>query len=178
MVEIVIREAVPEDAAGIAWVNIRTWQTAYAGLFPEDQLKKLDGNFERMAENWGRRIADQETPLALYVAEDDGEVIGFAGGEAERSGDWSFEGELSVIYILDRYQKQGIGRKLVKAVSQTLLDQGMHSMIVWVLKDSPYRGFYEALGGVYVGEQDHEVWGEKYQVLGYGWEQLEDLSGK
>ena len=49
-------------------------------------------------------------------------------------------------------------------------------MIVWVLKDSGYRGFYEALGGVYVGEQDHEVWGEKYKVVGYGWEQLADFN--
>jgi GNAT superfamily N-acetyltransferase len=173
--EVIIREAVEEDAEGVARVNVRTWQTAYAGIFPAEGLEKLGENFERRVEFWRKQISDPELALRMFAAEADGEVVGFAGGEPERSGEWPYQGELTVIYILEEHQKQGIGRRLVKAVAQALLDQGLHSMIVWVLADSPYRAFYEALGGEYVGEQDHEVWGEKYKVAGYGWKRIEDL---
>jgi GNAT superfamily N-acetyltransferase len=173
--EVVIRKAGEEDAEAITRVQIRTWQTAYTGLFPADKLETLDENFGKRSEFWREQISGSEAPLITYVAEAAGELVGFAGGSAERSGEWPYDGELNVIYVLDEYQKRGIGRRLVGAVAQALLDQDLHSMIVWVLADSPYRVFYEALGGEYVGEQGHEVWGKTYQVAGYGWARIEDL---
>ena len=139
-------------------------------------MKKLDENFKLRVESWRKRIADPERTLALYVAEEAGEVVGFAGGDRESSGEWPYDGELNMVYVLEAHQKRGIGRRLVRAVAQALLARGMDSMVVWVLEVSPYRAFYEALGGVYVGEKYNEVWGEKYKVAEYGWEQLEVLA--
>jgi GNAT superfamily N-acetyltransferase len=175
MEEVIIREAVREDAEGIAWVRIRTWQTAYTGLLPEEGLKNLDEDYERMVEVWRQRVGEPESSLEMFVAVEGDEVVGIAGGGRERSGEGLFAGELYLIYILESYQKQGIGRRLMSAVAMALLKRGIRSMVVWVFQDSPYRAFYEALGGVYVGEQDREIWGEFYKLAGYGWENLEAL---
>jgi GNAT superfamily N-acetyltransferase len=177
MAEIMIREAVPADAEGIARVHGRTWQTAYAGLFPAEGLKKLDENFDRRVDFWQKNIEEAENSGYLFVAEEGGQVIGFAVGGKERTAEWPFEGELFAIYILEAHQQKGIGRRLVRAVAQALVGRGSNSMLVWVLRDSPFRAFYEALGGEKVGEQDHEVWGKQYKVVGYGWERLEELIG-
>jgi GNAT superfamily N-acetyltransferase len=176
--EVVIRSAVEEDVEDIARVHIRTWQTAYAGQFPAERLDTLDETFERRREMWHKYITAPENGQVLFVAAVEGEVVGFAGGEKERTGEWPFEGELTVIYILEEHQKKGIGRRLMEVVAQALVDGGMGSLVVWVLGTSPYRAFYEAMGGVFVGEQEYEIWDEKYKVAGYGWERLEELAGE
>ena len=38
-----VREAVPEDSPGIARVQVDSYRTAYAGLFPEPYLAQLPG---------------------------------------------------------------------------------------------------------------------------------------
>jgi GNAT superfamily N-acetyltransferase len=175
MTKVVIREAVLEDAEGIAWVHGRARQTAYIGLLPEEGLKKLDESYEQRVEDWRENIREHGEALSLFVAEADGEVVGFACGEKARAVNLPYEGFLSKIYILEAHHKKGIGRRLVSAVAQALLARGMNSMMVRVFKANPNRAFYEALGGVYLGEIDHEVWGEVYQLAGYGWENLEEL---
>jgi GNAT superfamily N-acetyltransferase len=144
-------------------------------LLPEEKLNKLDEDFERMTEVWRQRISDPESNLEMYVALQGDEVVGIAGGGRESSGEAQFTGELYLIYILENFQKRGIGRRLVSAVAKALQQRGIRSMIVWVFKASPYRMFYEALGGLYVGEKDREIWGEVYKLAGYGWEDLEAL---
>jgi GNAT superfamily N-acetyltransferase len=141
-------------------------------------LDKLDETIERRREFWLKYITAPENCQVLFVAEVGGEVVGFAGGEKERTGEWPFEGELTVIYILEQYQKKGIGRRLMKAVAQALVEGGMGSLVVWVLGTSLYRSFYEAMGGVLVGEQEYEIWDKRYKVVGYGWEWLENLAGE
>jgi hypothetical protein len=37
-----IRPAVPDDAAAIAVVRVRSWQAAYAGLVPSGVLDSMD----------------------------------------------------------------------------------------------------------------------------------------
>ncbi len=43
-----VREAQPQDAAEVAGVNVRSWQVAYRGLFPDDYLDGLRAE-DRMA---------------------------------------------------------------------------------------------------------------------------------
>jgi ribosomal protein S18 acetylase RimI-like enzyme len=49
----------------------------------------------------------------IYVIEDRaGQIVGFADGGQERTGDPVYKGELYAIYILDAYQRQGLGRRI------------------------------------------------------------------
>ena len=50
----------------------------------------------------------------VYVAENDaGEIVGFACGGPERSGDPVYTGELYGIYVLPEYHRRGIGRRWI-----------------------------------------------------------------
>ena len=50
----------------------------------------------------------------IYVAENEaGQIVGFADGGPERARDMTFKGELYAIYILNDYQRQGVGRHLI-----------------------------------------------------------------
>ena len=48
----------------------------------------------------------------------------------------------------------------------------MKSMKVWVLKDNPYRAFYERRGGVLVGEDAIKIAEMDLRRIAYGWKQL------
>ena len=51
-------------------------------------------------------------------------------------------------------------------------------MLVWVLKESKYRAFYEKLGGKYLTEKYKEIGGDKNIVVSYGWENLKEIATK
>ena len=52
------------------------------------------------------------------------------------------------------------------------LEDGIGSMMLWVLKDNPTRGFYEHLGGVEDREQSTEIGSASYFEIAYGWPDL------
>jgi GNAT superfamily N-acetyltransferase len=76
---------------------------------------------------------------------------------------------LEAIYILQAYQRQGIGRRLTAWIAERLAEAGMSSMLLWTLADSPYRRFYEVLGGKLVRETERNFGGVTLKLVGYGW---------
>lgn len=108
-----------------------------------------------------------------FVAEGEGQVVGFAGYGASQTEETDFDGELFSIYILQAVHKQGVGRRLVNAVVKELRGMGCSSMMVWVLKDNPARGFYERLGGKYLYEKTIQIGNDTLMEVAYGWRSLE-----
>ena len=50
-------------------------------------------------------------------------------------------------------------------------------MFLWVLRDNPYRRFYDRLGGEMLNEHKQEDYGEgNVTSVAYGWRDLEALS--
>lgn len=80
-----------------------------------------------------------------------------------------YNGELSAIYVLNAYQRRGIGLSLALAVVDRLAMAGIHSMLAWVLKDNPSCRFYQALGGQKVHEKQVEIGGIMLDEIAYGW---------
>jgi GNAT superfamily N-acetyltransferase len=174
--EITIREATVEDAHAIAMVHVATWQNSYADILPPDVLAGL--SVESRTAMWEKGLSQHRGINFLYVAENSAkEVIGFAGGGQAHDDIKGFAGELRVIYILESYQGLGIGRRLFEIAIGRLIDEGITSMLVWIFKDSPYRGFYERLGGELIGEKLYEIAGENYPAVGYGWKDTQRLVG-
>ena len=100
-------------------------------------------------------------------------LVGFADGGLERSHPESGQGELYAIYLLKEFQKQGTGRKLFEASVESLLKAGIHSMVVWVLEQSPYRKFYESLHGqLQAGFKQLNVAGQTLRLVSYLWPDL------
>ena len=170
-----IRLAQPTDAAALARVHVDTWRTAYPGIVPDEHLASL--SYEARAKRWEETLSTTDGPGFVYVAQDDsGHVVGFATGGPERSGDPIYRGELYAIYLLPSHQRKGIGRHLVAAVANRLMQMGFHSMLIWVLTQNPSRKFYEALGGLPVREKEIVIGGATLTEVAYGWPDIRPLA--
>ncbi|HEX7973513.1 MAG TPA: GNAT family N-acetyltransferase [Anaerolineales bacterium] len=170
-----IREADLNDAEAIAKVRVDSWRTTYRGLLPQRYLDSL--SYEPVAENWRNVLAAGGRQGFVYVAEDEaGQVVGVAMGGPDRTMNPIYTGELYVIYLLEGYQRQGAGRKLVATVARRLVQDGMFSMLVWVLDGNPAQSFYESLGGHAVYRKEVSLAGGKYSEIGYAWEDIRSLA--
>jgi GNAT superfamily N-acetyltransferase len=175
------RSATIKDIPVIVKINLDTWKTAYKSIFPSEFLQNL--SYKEKELRWRERFNNPEKCEFIYLAETDSKkIIGFSMGSLQQT-DLSLRipsiskyiGELMSIYILQEYQRRRIGTKLVKMVVERLLESGINSMIVWVLRDSPNTKFYEILGGRYVGEKMLEYGGVNYPVIAYGWNDIRQI---
>ena len=166
-----IREAGLEDASSIARVRVASWQSTYHGIIPQNYLDSL--STAEYLGHWQGILAANGRQGYTCVAENEaGEIIGFALGGGERSLDPKFEGELYALYIMETYQRRGIGRNLVFTIAGYLVHEGINSMLAWVLSDNPACAFYEALGGEPVYEKPMMISGKELKQIAYGWSNL------
>jgi ribosomal protein S18 acetylase RimI-like enzyme len=168
MSEIMVRPARPEDARGIAGLDVETWRATYAGVLSLDYLVGLS---ERRREAGWRSVILRE-PRDVRVAVDaDGVIVGF-GSCGPNRGDRSFTGEVFTLYVAPDWQNQGIGRRLLIALFRRLVAAGRQSAILWVLRDNPSRFFYERLGGRHIRRKPLVVGGAAIEAIAYGWPDL------
>jgi GNAT superfamily N-acetyltransferase len=171
----IVREAHFADAPAIGQVQVDSWRTTYAGIVPADYLASL--SYEQQGQVWERYISTLSSAAAMYVAEAvTGEVVGFAHSGPERSGHKIYTGELYAIYLLAAHQRQGLGRQLMRATVNGLLQHGLPSMLVWVLAANSFRAFYEALGGQQVAEQEITIGAARLTEVAYGWRDIRRLA--
>jgi ribosomal protein S18 acetylase RimI-like enzyme len=170
-----LRDASAEDSPGIARVHVRTWQSAYRGLLAEDFLGSLS-EASRQG-RWREILAQPGSTGFTLVAEQDGQIVGFASAGPERSGDPNHTGEVYAIYVLPGRQHEGIGQRLIQASARRLVEAGLASMLVWVLSENPSRKFYEALGGKFLREQSIEIGSQTLMETAYGWTDITPLAG-
>ncbi|MCA0969662.1 GNAT family N-acetyltransferase [Halobacillus litoralis] len=166
-----VRRAVVEDAEGVARVQVDTWKSTYKGIVPDEYLEKM--TYENRTAKWKTIIPAQY----VYVAEGDtGDIIGFSHGGTNHTEQFtSFKGELYAIYILEEFQRQGLGRTLIEPVLKRLTIDGIDSMMVFVLEDNPFRLFYEKLGGEWLGSAKAEMVGRTLQESVYGFRDIHTL---
>ena len=167
-----IRLATPADAEGLALVHLNTWLSTYRGLVPDTYLDSL--SFEAYLARWQKRLEIDDT--LVFVAEVDREVVGFASGGPERTGDFpSLTSEVYALYVLAAHQGRGIGRALVQTLAREFTPA--HSgLLIWVLKGNPAQKFYQAIGGVYVAEKALEIGSARLTEFAYGWPDLARLN--
>ena len=170
-----IRKVILEDAKGIATVGIRTWQTTYRGLFPDEKLDTMA--IEKSSEHWEKVIREREKKSnEMIIAEDlhDG-IVGYANGGVFESTS-PYDCEIAAVYVLKEFQRKGIGTQLVGKIIEYFLSQKWKSMIIWVLKENPYRKFYEKLGGIPEKKKLYEKWNSQHDLIGYVWENIANIS--
>ncbi|HRI18799.1 MAG TPA: GNAT family N-acetyltransferase, partial [Burkholderiaceae bacterium] len=147
-------EARAQDAPAIAAVHVASWRAAYRGLIVDAYLDGLsaDGR-ERM---WRDLIEEGRT--STLVARCAGRVCGFAAFGASRDADAaSGTAELIALYLDPAHWSRGVGRRLWRAVRQSVVAQGFLVVTLWVLADN-WRAihFYEAAG--FVAEIGSRKW--------------------
>jgi GNAT superfamily N-acetyltransferase len=164
-----IRDAVVDDADAIAKVQVDTWRSAYHNVVPSEVLDSL--SYEQRSEYWGSIISREDRDRIFLVAEEEANgVVGFCVCGMNRDEDSEFATELYAIYVLEVHQDHGIGRTLFERCRKWTLDRGMTSMIVWVLRDNPYRRFYETMGGEVVSQRMIPIGEAELPEVAYGWQ--------
>ena len=115
--------------------------------------------------------------MSYFVAETEGgNIVGFASAGPEREDDRVYWGELYAIYILEEYQRLGLGHRIFLRVTRRLLADGYNSMLLWVLEDNhPAIRFYESLGGKRVGRKTISIGGVDLVEVSYGWRGISGL---
>ncbi len=171
-----IREALPSDTAAIAKVKVDTWRHDYVGIVPDERLASL--SYEEVQACWLEGLSGSRAGTFYYVAQaDDGEIVGYACGGPERTGDPDHAGELYAIYVRPEFQRRGIGLRLFRTVARRLGREGLGSMLLWVLAKNPQRGFYEALGGRPLRTKTVTIGGAVLDEVAYGWHNVEAIAG-
>ena len=172
--DFIVRVANIEDAGAIAKIHIDAWRSTYSRIIPKPILDGL--SYDQRVSFWRSQISELMDPAVVFVAEDSRYgLVGFASGGLNRDQPEEYDGELYAIYLIEYYQRRGIGRALFDHVSEYLRTHGIQSMIVWVLEDNPFRVFYESLGGEQVAQRRIAIVDAGLPELAYGWKDLDRL---
>lgn len=154
---LVIRPAEPADAPRLGHVHVAAWQWAYRGLMPDDVLDSLRP--ESRARAWKAWLGPDATEdFSAWVAEVDGEIVGFASSSLPRDEDLP-EGsvELLSIYLLEDHVGTGVGSALLEAAEDAWRKAGAEYAVLWVMEGNARTiRFYERHGWKADGESRGE----------------------
>jgi len=160
-----VRAATLQDASAIS--HVQSWLTTYAGIVPDDYLSSL--NEAERVPLWREWLVRD---IHVYVAELDGQVVGFVSGGQIREPLQEYDAELFAIYLLKRAQGIGIGTALLRKLAGSLNDRGFKSMAVWVLQDNPSVHFYEKSGALHVSSKEIQIGDALLSEFAFGWPRL------
>lgn len=136
---LVVRHITPADFQAKTEVHSQTWRETYQGKLPQWLVDKITPEF-------ALEVTERHDPANVFVALVDGEVVGYAElvNPARKPSDYPDTAELAAIYVLNRCQGRGIGRKLAQAVFDALPTR---RVVLWVLDSNENaQGFYRHIG--------------------------------
>jgi GNAT superfamily N-acetyltransferase len=167
-----IQKAKLDDIAGIATVHVDTWKTTYNGIIDGEFLRNI--RYDDRIKMWGKVLKIGRSHV--FVAIEDSKVIGFSSGGPERSSDQQYDAELYTLYILQKFQRKGIGKRLLASVCTALCEQKLFAMKTWVLCHNPSTEFYKKMGGIKIGEKYVDIGDKKYLEIAYGWNDIRSMT--
>jgi GNAT superfamily N-acetyltransferase len=141
-----IRPMVDAEIDEVARVHVRSWQSGYAGIVPDEILAALDpADFAAR-----RRYRDIPPGGGSIVAAAEGRVVGLAAFGPYRPEKDVLDpsmGELYSIYVDPPGWGSGAGHRLFAEAKEQLTVAGFPGLRLWVLEDNHRaRRFYERQG--------------------------------
>jgi GNAT superfamily N-acetyltransferase len=107
-----IRRATPEDAERLGELHSQCWAELYTGVLPPHVIAELNPTV--MADLW-RRFTSRGDDYVQYVAERDGEIVGFVGFGPGRDEGFTDLREVYFVYVAPGEKRAGIGSRLLQA---------------------------------------------------------------
>jgi ribosomal protein S18 acetylase RimI-like enzyme len=160
-----MRDAGPHDLDRLARLHVDTFNETHLGPFgsgPSFALRKAQ---------WREKLHELHATNFVIVLETPKQaLVGFCWVHpATDNPQWA--ARLNKIYLLSPYQRQGLGRAMVREAVNRLLANGVTSMALFTEVDNvPACSFYEKLGG----ERQLDETG-KFGGM-YGWTDLNTLA--
>ncbi|MFC7062670.1 GNAT family N-acetyltransferase [Halobacillus seohaensis] len=172
-----VRIAQFEDAEQIANIHIQSWKSTYKDLIDEQDLSNT--TLENRVALWEAILRTPINGQIAYVIEsNDGQIIGFVSGGKERTKNYSYDGEIYAIYLLNKHQRMGYGSMLLNTFSKAMKESGYQSLLVWILTHNPSVNFYEVLGAKPVEAEEVTIGQGTYEETAYGWGDINELIEK
>jgi len=132
-----IRPARRDDARVIAEVNFEAGAAAWGEFIDAELIRSAEPPVER----WVERL---EAPGEGFVAEEDGEVVGFC---FVRAGDDGAVGEVTGLYTRPSVWGRGFGRELLEHGLDALRARGCREATLWTeRRNRRPLAFYRASG--------------------------------
>ena len=137
-----IRDAVDSDLNAIARVQARTMVASdYYGSAVDEESEYQRIHPRVVGYCAGTHHPGHSLPeRTVLVATHDDQIIGFAAGH--RSTRMGCTGELQWMFVLPRWQRQGVGAELLQPLRQWFKLHGSTKVIVDAPPENPYRAFY------------------------------------
>jgi len=164
--EVLIRTATVEDAEKIAAVHLASWREAYTDVVPQEYLDSLD--LDERTRAWREVFADLDRATSVWVAEDEGGVVGFASLGPSRDEDAERTTmEIYSIYLEPSAWGRGVARELMRTVLAALPDGS--AVTLWVLAANARAAhFYRRNGFTADGvERMEEIGGQHFREVRY-----------
>lgn len=169
-----VRQANPDDAEVITAIWLEAWRGAYRGLVPDEAIARRTD--DAAAAYWQEVLPDAARSRLVLVAEaPDRGVVGFAQAGVPEPDEPGYESELWKLYISPNAQRQGVGRALMRAMAETLLQDGISTMCLRAFVGNRAADFYARMGGQEPREEPYEILGSVGPAILYGWPDLMTL---
>jgi GNAT superfamily N-acetyltransferase len=152
-VSILVRPAKEGDVEAMAKIRARRW-----------------GSREFWMDRIGRYLKGEYFPQqaletrAVFVADDDGEVVGLAAGHQTRR--FGCDGELEWIDVAEERRRRGVAAQLLASAGSWFVEQNLRRICVNVdPQNAAARGFYAKHGAVALNEH-WMVWEDATSMSG------------
>jgi GNAT superfamily N-acetyltransferase len=141
--EVRYEPANPTDAQTIADLHTQSWQRHYRGIYSDEYLDHRLADDRR--EIWSKRFAHPDPAMYLVKAMHDEKAVGFACTFLDY--DDNHGALIDNLHVLQPYQKQGIGRQLLKLSAEWVRTHNPDSPIYLLVLDQNERAkrFYKNL---------------------------------
>lgn len=161
VLDITIDAATVNDALPISKVQCQTWKSAYKGQVSQKFLNELTESHWQFA---NEKMIFSKDKL-MFVARHNDQVVGMVAGGKSR---WDDEGvgEVYALYVLQNYQKYGIGRSLMTTIQNALKHHYKQLKVLTLHTNKPSIAFYERIGLTLTTQTiDSEIFGHKYTCV-------------
>jgi len=165
------RNAKQKDLPQVAAVHVDSWQRSFAGIAPDSFLRGM--SVEKRIAAYSERRVDEH--YGMIVAEHPNRgIVGFADfGTPKLAGD--FDAQIFSFYFLPEFQRKGIGTRLFQRCARRIAGSGARSFCLDALEVSPFRSFYDKMGGKIVARDAHKLGDKDFETVIYGWDDISNL---
>lgn len=146
-----ILTAVYKDIEELAQVEMESKKHSFPNLLEAYELD-IASRIERW-QSYFKGLSPQTSKpprITLKAINTQHQILGYISGHLTTR--FGFDAEIQSFYILQDYQKKGIGTKLLENFVRWMRKQGANSLCVGINPKNIYKSFYLKHGGEYLNE--------------------------